>query len=322
MTLYPFEMQIAVDANNPDTVVQAGLVTIADPETGSTITIVDPAGLPMANPIETSAQGFIPAFQATIPHVKWSDGMYAGYLSSYKGLLEEAKAARLAAEAAQLGGVPAGGTTGQVLVKASDTSGHAAWADASGGGGGGAEAVADAISGMTGAMGYGDNRLTTDHYALFTYDTSGNFRIVGSNSGGDLYSRIYNTVGDRGRLKIEASDQVAAAALQVSLFGGESVDVPHGTLDLDPMAGESALRYLDPIQSRNAEVSLYSGGVAISATNGVHISAKYVRVPSSTTAARPTAAAAGVGGHLFDTTLGKPIWSNGTSWRDAAGTVV
>lgn len=128
MTLYPFEMQIAVDANNPDTVVQGGLVTIADPDTGSAISILDPVGLPMANPIETSAQGFIPAFQATLPHVKWSDGTYAGFLSSYKGLLDEAVAARLAAEAAALGGVPPGGTTGQMLVKASSTDGHATWA--------------------------------------------------------------------------------------------------------------------------------------------------------------------------------------------------
>lgn len=127
MPLYPFEMQIAVDAINPDTVVQGGLVTIADPDTGSAITLVDPNGLPMPNPIETSAQGFIPAFQATLPHVKWSDGTYAGYLSSYKGLLDEAVAARLAAEAAALAAVPPGGTTGQALTKVTGTDGHVAW---------------------------------------------------------------------------------------------------------------------------------------------------------------------------------------------------
>lgn len=128
MTLYPFEMQIAVDANNPDTVVQEGLVTIADPDTGSALSIVDTAGLPMANPIATSAQGFIPAFQATIPHVKWSDGTYAGYLSSYKGLLDEAIAAREAAQTAAISGIPPGGGLGQMLVKASGTDGHTMWA--------------------------------------------------------------------------------------------------------------------------------------------------------------------------------------------------
>lgn len=47
-----------------------------------------------------------------------------------------------------------------------------------------------------------------------------------------------------------------------------------------------------------------------------------VKTLASTTAARPTPAAVGVGGQIFDTTLGKPIWSDGTNWKDATGTVV
>lgn len=129
MTLYPFEMQIAVDANSPETVVRAGMVTISDPgDSSNTPTpLLDPAGISMANPITTSAQGFIPAFQATIPHVKWSDGMYAGYLSSYKGLLNEAIAARQAAETAAIANIPTGGAIGQSLMKASLTNGHVYW---------------------------------------------------------------------------------------------------------------------------------------------------------------------------------------------------
>lgn len=41
-----------------------------------------------------------------------------------------------------------------------------------------------------------------------------------------------------------------------------------------------------------------------------------------TTALRPTAAAAGLGAEIYDSTLGKPIWSTGTVWKDAAGTTV
>lgn len=41
-----------------------------------------------------------------------------------------------------------------------------------------------------------------------------------------------------------------------------------------------------------------------------------------TTAARPTAANAGAGAQYYDTTLSKPVWSDGTAWRDAAGTAV
>jgi hypothetical protein len=40
------------------------------------------------------------------------------------------------------------------------------------------------------------------------------------------------------------------------------------------------------------------------------------------TGSRPTAASAGVGAMIYDTTLSKPIWSNGTVWKDAAGTTV
>lgn len=41
-----------------------------------------------------------------------------------------------------------------------------------------------------------------------------------------------------------------------------------------------------------------------------------------TTAQRPSASGVGAGSEFYDSTLGKPIWSNGTVWRDAAGTVV
>jgi hypothetical protein len=40
------------------------------------------------------------------------------------------------------------------------------------------------------------------------------------------------------------------------------------------------------------------------------------------TGSRPTAASAGAGAMIYDITLGKPIWSNGTVWKDAAGTTV
>jgi hypothetical protein len=41
-----------------------------------------------------------------------------------------------------------------------------------------------------------------------------------------------------------------------------------------------------------------------------------------TTAARPSAVDWGQGMSYFDTTLNKPIWSNGSVWKDAAGTTV
>ncbi|ANO57395.1 structural protein [Pseudomonas phage AN14] len=41
-----------------------------------------------------------------------------------------------------------------------------------------------------------------------------------------------------------------------------------------------------------------------------------------TTANRPAASAALIGGQYFDTTLGKPIWSTGSAWVDATGLAV
>jgi hypothetical protein len=47
-----------------------------------------------------------------------------------------------------------------------------------------------------------------------------------------------------------------------------------------------------------------------------------VRVYASTTANRKPAASAGVGAVAFDSTLNIPLFSDGTSWRDAAGNIV
>lgn len=44
--------------------------------------------------------------------------------------------------------------------------------------------------------------------------------------------------------------------------------------------------------------------------------------PYGTTGNRPSAVTWGIGGVWYDTTLSKPIWSNGTVWRDAAGNTV
>jgi len=44
--------------------------------------------------------------------------------------------------------------------------------------------------------------------------------------------------------------------------------------------------------------------------------------PTSTTAARPSAADAKAGTSYWDTTLNKPAWSDGTNWKDATGATV
>jgi hypothetical protein len=47
-----------------------------------------------------------------------------------------------------------------------------------------------------------------------------------------------------------------------------------------------------------------------------------LRVGEGATASRPSASAVGAGTQWYDTSLGQPIWSNGTVWRDAAWVTV
>jgi hypothetical protein len=46
------------------------------------------------------------------------------------------------------------------------------------------------------------------------------------------------------------------------------------------------------------------------------------RTGRNVTASRPSASTVGAGAQFYDTTLNKPIWSDGTNWKDAAGTTV
>jgi len=57
-------------------------------------------------------------------------------------------------------------------------------------------------------------------------------------------------------------------------------------------------------------------------TEPVHHFKKPVRSPRFASGARPSASDVGAGTQVYDTTLSKPIWSDGTAWRDAAGTTV
>jgi hypothetical protein len=64
------------------------------------------------------------------------------------------------------------------------------------------------------------------------------------------------------------------------------------------------------------DLNLYRKAASVLATDNTFASGRF------TTAGRPTASAAGAGAQYYDTTLSKPAWSDGTAWRDAAGTSV
>lgn len=97
MALYPFETQLVLSANGGTVLVTDAVVTIyGASDTGMTtpLQLVGTGGAPLANPVQVSRQGFLPAFQATVPQVLWSGGGYSGYLNSFQGVLDEAIGAR------------------------------------------------------------------------------------------------------------------------------------------------------------------------------------------------------------------------------------
>ena len=109
------------------------------------------------------------------------------------------------------------------------------------------------------------------------------------------------------------------ATLQVKV-GARHIELTETTDPAAPSADSLRLAAVDNATTTQTDLIARfvgtKGRVPLASSAGVHV------WPSYTTANRPTAANAGVGGACFDTTLGKPIWSDGTNWKDATGTTV
>lgn len=107
---YTFDPIFAADPNNPAMVAKDAAITIFDPAVpGVPVTITDPTGAPLPNPITVNASGFGPAFQhATLDRVGWAGGGFSNFLTSYEGMKSVATEAKAAAEAAQGSAATAG----------------------------------------------------------------------------------------------------------------------------------------------------------------------------------------------------------------------
>lgn len=100
---FTFDQIFAADPSNPSNIAQNAVVTIFAPgDTAMTpLTITDPDGQPLANPITVNANGFGPAFaHDALDRVAWAGGGFTGFLTSYEGIKNEAISARTAAEGA------------------------------------------------------------------------------------------------------------------------------------------------------------------------------------------------------------------------------
>jgi hypothetical protein len=117
MPQYEFEAQLVISPDAGAIVLADALVTLYDPtDTAMTspLDLLDTTGLPMDNPLTASANGFIPAFSASVPQVMWVGGDFAGYINSFKSVLDAALAAQAAAEAAAAAAAGLGGGGGSV----------------------------------------------------------------------------------------------------------------------------------------------------------------------------------------------------------------
>jgi hypothetical protein len=93
MPSYPFDMQLVVDPYNTSNVVANGQIFIYDPSDTSNaapLALTDPNGLPLSNPLMSNSNGFLPAFTASVPQVKWAGASFTGYFDSYVGLRDVA----------------------------------------------------------------------------------------------------------------------------------------------------------------------------------------------------------------------------------------
>lgn len=100
---YTYEQVFAADPANPANIAQNAAITIFAPGdvTMTPLTITDPDGTPLPNPIPVNANGFGSAFaHATLDRVAWAGGGFTGFFTSYEGMKQVAVDAQAAAEAA------------------------------------------------------------------------------------------------------------------------------------------------------------------------------------------------------------------------------
>ncbi|UYB35515.1 polysaccharide deacetylase family protein [Arthrobacter koreensis] len=97
---YPFDQIFAADPDNTEMVASNTGVLIFAPgdPTRAPLTLTTLTGIPLANPVPVNDKGFGPAFIADLDQVAWEGGGHTGLFASYKGIKDEAVAARQAAE--------------------------------------------------------------------------------------------------------------------------------------------------------------------------------------------------------------------------------
>jgi hypothetical protein len=163
---------------------------------------------------------------------------------------------------------------------------------------------------------------------------------AGDGAGGTLYSALIEfdveapsgTIAEVIGLQAETAFFGAAAGAHVGTSIGLAVEALHrkagatgGTVDYT-----YGIYVSDPtsIGATTATYGLWVDGGSTYLGGHLHVQGTFgiavpLNFPLYTTSARPAASSAGMqGAGYYDTTLSKPVWSDGTNWRDAMGNLV
>lgn len=207
-----------------------------------------------------------------------------------------------------------------------------------------ASAVRNAI-----LQGYGT--VTAQYEAgqsLNSIDMSSNRRMMGNGTAGVLVIENSTSSANNTVVVVDAGATAAGTDPATAYDWGLSAQVLHGKRSTDAfdrvalsatggslLFGNGTAAPVAGIQGNGTVLQIASGVTIINplVDNAVSLGqagfrfqnaffGSYIRLGTTTTAGRPTAASAGAGANLYDTDLGKPIWSNGAVWKDAAGTTV
>jgi len=121
---YTFDNLFAADPSNPTNVASNASILLYDPAdpTKTPVTITDPTGSPIPNPVTVNKNGFGPAMQhATLDRLAWEGGGFSNFITSYEGMKNEAVSARTAAqEAAATAGADAAAVADAAIGTATD----------------------------------------------------------------------------------------------------------------------------------------------------------------------------------------------------------
>jgi len=105
-----------------------------------------------------------------------------------------------------------------------------------------------------------------------------------------------------------------------SVWQNGQINTQGASASLNVTNGTSVANYTDSsIIKPSGDLLLYAG---TGSTDSIRLMRGTFQIKTFTTAGRPAANAKGAGTMYYDTTVSKPVWSDGTTWRDAMGTAV